>query len=135
MKKILISILLSVTIVLSYAANHDNRDGKIEGSWVVKIDGENLKFRFGSLDDDERNNWTSTEKFKKNDFENFVKGSDVKFYLKREAGNFIFEGQVKESSGLGTFIFTVNESFAKSLENQGYSELKDHIYMYFAFNF
>lgn len=100
-------------------------DATLKGFWWAEMDTEGLCIKFDHSDLRNRNNWSTTRCFDRNEFKGYSGNGDVTFTLTRKAGEVVFNGTMEDDQGNGRFTFTVNEAFKTYLNKKGYSNLKE----------
>ncbi len=96
---------------------------KLEGTWEMELKGTDLHFEFETTEADHEGKMTSSYTISKSDLSGFSTGQNITFSLIKPGGEIKMTGDVESNKGEGTFIYTPNESYIKSLADAGYKGL------------
>ena len=99
---------------------------EIEGSWSARVMDGKIRMRLTVFkDDDSWGEWNSSRTIDRNDFTGLSYGKDQRFELKRDAGDILFEGNLENSRGYGSFSYTPKKEFKSFLQRKGFGKIKD----------
>jgi hypothetical protein len=89
-----------------------------EGNWFATIRGNTVNIHF-QKDTEENQNNGSNSTFSLSEFKNMPQNQEGDFTLTREAGTMNFHGKFSGKSGMGTYKFSPDKSFADQLRKEG----------------
>jgi hypothetical protein len=133
MKRNFLMLCISVSVFLfsSISLTGQGKAGKLEGTWSMNTEGSDLNFEFATVEKNNDGRMTTSVVINKSDLTDFTYGNDISFSLKKTSGDILMKGNVTKDGGNGTFTFTPNESFVKSLEDEGLKGLSSHVFLLF----
>jgi hypothetical protein len=99
-----------------------------EGVWFATIKNEKITIQFKNEDDEHSFNSSS---FELSEFGELPKERSENFQVTREAGVIQFTGRFEGNSGMGSYKFTPDKSFAEYLKKEGVNDTDEEDMMAF----
>jgi hypothetical protein len=95
----------------------------IQGKWEAEKTGNGIDLRMRIIQKRKFGDWQFSRYFQMSDFTDFAWGKEANFRLVREAGTLVFEGELSEESGSGSFTFHPSQEFRDFLAEKGFSDV------------
>lgn len=124
MKRTVLIIISLLAISGVFAQN-----SLIKGTWKIEIekDGAHLYMKYKGEED----NWNYSNTINMDDLSGYKNGQNVVFYLRRDAGEIKFTGDVNKEGGEGEFEFSVEDTYVKGMKNLGFVDFTSKEYLLF----
>jgi hypothetical protein len=129
MKKLLIALLF---IGFSFVSSNFILAQELRGSWELSPEGKDLRFSFTSRQEGKGGHMSTNETIAKSELKGYRNGEDVTFSLVRKAGEIKMTGDVLNDNGVGTFVFTPDQEYVKSMGREGMNDLSSGVLFLFA---
>ncbi len=132
MKRNLSILLIAVGVLLLSATSlcGQTGTGKLQGIWKMKSHDSGVKIEFSTVDrSNERE--TNSITINKSAISGFTRDNDGGFSLKKPGGEIKFTGDITAENGEGTFVYTPNGNYVKSLADTGFRDLSLHALLLF----
>lgn len=120
MKRIL-TILLIALVVPLFSANSlsgQSGTGKLEGIWKMKSQESGLQVEF-SVNEKNNEGEKNSITVSKSALDGYTGNRNSGFLLKKSGGEIRITGDITAENGEGTFVFVPNDSYIKSLADEG----------------
>ena len=116
-----LSILIAVVFIQGSIVSVHGQQQETTGEWKLEKKGSSLNFSFKIEDND---GFINQNTFKASDFVGLKTGNKITFSLTGPAGKMVFKGDVSANQGMGTYVFTADNSFVKIAKENGFDNIK-----------